>query len=158
MYEFTDEQVNCMRTSIENMLDQTRDHMSAIDSVCDSEYLKGRSKYPITALVYSGFSVEEQNIPGFTIQKIQYGKGRFMPELYNSDAVVQLYSDKADPYSVLEAINKYNAYGQRYQIIEVTVDDDTYQLDKLVQVTFDGITDKGRLKAQEKKVLFQREA
>lgn len=148
MYEFSDNQKQIIRATIENMLNQGREHYVALDQVCDPDYLKGREKYPISALVYSGFDTEQQIIPGFTVQKIQYGKGRFMPELYNREAVIQLYSDTSDPFGTKEVKSKIEAWGERFQIIQFTITKDTYQLEKLVQITFDGFTEKGRAKVQ----------
>ncbi len=144
MYNFSKEQVDAIVESINKMLEKTRESMQTIDQLCDKDYLKGREKYPISAIVYTGFDSEKQNIPGFIIQKIQYGKGRFMPELYNRDAIIQFYSVTADPFGSNEVKNKIIANGNRFQIIQFEVTNDVYQLQSLVQLSFDGFTNKGR--------------
>lgn len=80
-----------------------------------------------------------------------------MPELYNREAVIQLYSNTADPCGSKEVKNKIEANGERFQIIEFTASDDTYELEKLVQISFDGFTDKDRAKIAERRILFQRD-
>lgn len=157
MYDFTEEQIEAIRTAIENKLDQGRRPFVELDRICDADYLKGREKYPISALVYTGFDTEQQNVPGFTIQKILYGRGRFMPELYNREAVIQLYSNTADPCGSKEVKGKIEAFGDRFQIIEFTVSEDTYELEKLIQISFGGFTDKDRARIAERRTLFQRE-
>lgn len=158
MYEFKNEQIDIIRNLIENMLDLGRGPFAELDAICDADYLKGRENYPISALIYTGFDVERQNMPGFTIQKIQYGKGRFMPELYNRDAIIQLYSSTSDPCGSQEVKNKVEANGGRFQIIEFTVSTNTYELDKLVQIAFNGLTERGRVKIGEQRTLYQRNA
>ena len=157
MYEFTEEQIENIRITIENMLDPGRGPFVELDRICDADYLKGREKYPISALVYTGFDMEQQNMPGFTIQKNQYGRGRFMPELYNREAVIQLYSNTADPCGSNEVKGKIGAFGEQFQIIEFTVTDTTYDLDKLIQVSFNGFTDKGIAKIAKRRTIYQRE-
>lgn len=61
MYGLTEEQVESIRTSIENMLDQGRRHFVELVRIWDVDYLRGREKYPISALVYTGFDTEQQN-------------------------------------------------------------------------------------------------
>lgn len=150
MYDFTKEQINTMVNLIQNMLDKSRESFMTLDEICDKDYLKGRKKYPIAAVVYSAFNVETQNMPGFTIQKIQYGRSRFMPEFYNDKAVIQMYSDKATPTSNKEVKQKIMACGPKFQIIEFTVDDN-YELQKLSLISFDklkGSSDQVRISAR----------
>lgn len=139
IYIYSKEQIEAIKSTIEIMLEKAREHISALDDICDEDYLKGRSRYPISAIVYSGFDIEKKVIPGFTIQKIQYGKGRFMPELYNSKVVVQLYGETSDFCNTEEVRNKIRAWGARYQIIQFTIDKESYSLEKLEQITFKGI-------------------
>lgn len=158
MYTLTDEQLNIIIESIEGMLDQVRIPAQRIDAICDPDYLKGRSKYPMSAVVYTGFDVENQNIPDLIIQKIQYGRGRFMPELYNRDVVFQLYSDSADFCGTKELLNKIDAFGERLEVIQFHINRDTYLLEKLEQITFDGFNgnaEKRRARIAERRVLFE---
>lgn len=158
MYIFTEEQQNTILTSINNMLDQAREYTQGLDSMCDPDYLKGRGKYPISAIVYSGFVPDNQNIPGLNIQKIWYGrhgKSRSMPELYNRDVIIQFYSNTAGFSGSDEVINKIDAFGCRFEVIQFTVNQDTYQLEKLEQISFDGLTNARRAKVAERKILFE---
>ena len=48
------------------------------------------------------------------------------------------------------------AYGDSFHIIEYEVSDDSYELNSLILVTFDGIDEDGRVKVGKRQVLFQR--
>ena len=87
MYNYTEEQVKVIKAIIEGMLNRARGKILALDGLCDPDYLKGRAQYPLSAIVYTGFDPDNQSVPGLTIRKIYYGKGRYMPELYNRDVV-----------------------------------------------------------------------
>ena len=141
MYQLNEEQLNIIIISIQGMLDQARVPAQILDAICDPDYLKGRAKYPLSAIVYSGFDVENQSIPDITIQKIQYGRGRFMPELYSKDVVFQIY-------------NKIKAFGDRFEVLLFQINRDTYILEKLEQISFDGFTDTERAKVAKRKVLY----
>lgn len=154
MYSYTDDQINAIREAIEKMLDKTRDNLQELDTICNPDYLKGRAKYPLSAIVYTGFDPDQQILPGLTIQKIQYGKGRFMPELYNSEVTVQLYSDTADFCENDEVKNKVDAFGERFEVIQFWIDRETYHLIRLEQISFDGFTDSGRVKINHRRDLL----
>lgn len=157
MYTLTEEQKTTILTSINDMLDQAREYAQGLDAMCDPDYLKGRNKYPISAIVYTGFVPENQNIQGLTIQKVFYGKGRAMPELYNRNVTIQLYSDTADFCGNVEVKNKIDAYGSRFEVLQFSINQDTYQLEKLEQISFDGLTDAGRAKMYERRVIYEGE-
>ncbi len=156
MYQFSEEQIRYICDVFDKMLALGREHFFEMDKLCDADYLKGRIKYPISALVYSGFDLEHQNMPDFEIRKTKYGKGRAMPEFINSDAIVQLYSNTANPYKTEEVKSKIKQYGDSFHIIEYEVSDDSYELKSLILVSFDGIDEDGRVKVGKRQVLFQR--
>ena len=141
MYNYTEGQIRSIKEAIEGKLGMARENLMALDSICDEDYLKGRGKYPLSAIVYSAFNLDDQSVPGLIVQKIQYGKGRFMPELYNKDVVIQLYSDTAHFLENNEVKNKINAFGTRFEVIRFWINKDTYELDRLQQITFSGIID-----------------
>lgn len=154
MYIFTEEQLNAILTSINIMLERAREYVQGLDEMCDPDYLKGRGQYPISAIVYTGFRPENQNIPNLTIQKVFYGKGLAMPELYNRDVTLQLYSNTSGFRGNDEVKSKIDAYGSRYEVLQFTVNQNTYQLEKLEQISFDGLTEAGRAKTDESRILF----
>ena len=151
------DQIDQIVTNISVMLDRTRGNMQAVDAVCDSDYLKGREVHSLTAIVYSGFDSAVQNIPDMTIQKTEYGRSKlFMPELYNQDIWIQIYSPGADPYGSEEVKTKIAALGSRFHIIEFEISDDDYQLKKLTLISFDGLTDKKRAKVLRREEIYSR--
>ncbi len=154
MYQLSEKQIQSICTVIKDILALARDSLTTLDEICDADYMKGRKKYPLSAVVYSGFDVEKQNIPELIIQKILYGKGRYMPELYNSKVLIQIYSDTADFCNTLEVQNKIRAYGSKFEIIQFYINKQTYKLERLDQISFDGFTDKGRAKIGEKRIIY----
>lgn len=151
------DQIDQIVANINVMLDRTRGNIQAVDAVCDRDYLKGREVHLLTAIVYSGFDSAIQNIPDMTIQKTEYGRSKlFMPELYNQDIWIQIYSSGADPCGSEEVKRKIIALGSRFHIIEFDVSSDDYQLKKLTLISFDGLTDKNRAKVLRKEGIYFR--
>ena len=113
---------------INAMLDRAREAIFEIRDICDPEYYQGRDKYPITALVYTGFNVEEQNIPGFIIQKVLYGgkKKMYLPELFNDEILIEVFSDGANPCSTDEVKTKLKLFGSRLHLLIFSVDKNDY--------------------------------
>ena len=121
-------QIEQMVECINAMLDRAREAIFEIRDICDPEYYQGRDKYPITALVYTGFNVEEQNIPGFIIQKVLYGgkKKMYLPELFNDEILIEVFSDGANPCSTDEVKTKLKLFGSRLHLLIFSVDKNDY--------------------------------
>ena len=77
-----------------------------------------------------------------------------MPELYNREAIIQMYSDTADYCDTEEVKNKIRAYGTKFEIIQFHINRRTYKLERLDQISFNGFTDKGRAMIKEKKMIY----
>lgn len=60
MYQLSEAQIQSIYTAIEKMLKLARKSLTKLDEICDADYLKGRGKYPLSAIAYSGFNVEKQ--------------------------------------------------------------------------------------------------
>lgn len=152
----TQEQINRIVENINIMLDQARPAIRSIEEICDPEYYQGRAKYPITAIVYTAFNVEDQNIPGLEIQKVLYGgkKKMYLPELFNDEMLIEVFSDGANPCSTDEVKTKLNLLGNRLHLMVFTVDKDEYTLSKLQLWSLDGLTDKGNARIINRETLY----
>lgn len=155
----TQEQIIRIVDNINAMLDQARPAIRKFEDICDPEYYQGRAKYPVTALVYTAFNVEEQSIPGFRIQKVQYGgmKKMYLPELFNDEMMIQVFSDGANPCSTEEVKTKLNLLGNKLHIMIFKVDNDKYTLSNLQLLSLDGFTDKGNARIASRETLFEAE-
>ena len=153
----TREQIDWIVEKINAMLDQARPAIRSIEDICDSEYYQGRAKYPITALVYTAFNVEEQGIPGFQIQKVLYGgkKKMYLPELFNDEMMIEVFSDGANPCSTDEVKTKLRLLGPRFHLLIFSVDKDTYTLSNLQLWTLEGFTDKGYARVTNKESIYK---
>ena len=153
----TQEQVSQIVININDMLDKARSNIQGIDEICDEQYLQGRSKYPITAIVYSAFNVEEQNIPGFTIQKVEYGgrKRMFLPELYNDGMLIEVFGDSAKPLTINEVKTKLRLLGDRLHLLIFSVDKEEYVLSKLQLWSLDGFNENGNVRVTNKENLYE---
>ena len=152
----TQEQIKKIVDNINAKLDQVRSAIYQIEDVCDPEYYKGRSKYPVTAVVYTAFDVERQGIPGFQIQKVQYGgkKKMYLPELINDEMLIQVYGDGADPCSNDEVKTKLNLLGDKLHIMNFKVDNDKFTLSLLRLLALEGFTDKGNARIKSCEILY----
>ena len=88
-------------------------------------------------------TIQEKQEDGCIIEKGFYGRCMCLPELYIDDEVYQLYNQSAKPYGTQEVIGKVDEFGAKYHIIEFTVSEE-YNLVKLEQVDFNGLTDNNR--------------
>ena len=141
----TNNQIQLISNAINTILNQARPHLEGLSLICDLDYSKGREKQPITMAVYSAFVPENQFIDGAIIEKAFYGRHMCLPELHIDGEVYQLYNQSAKPYGTMEVVGKISDLGDRYHIIEFTVSEE-YQLIKLEQVDFCGLTDSNRAK------------
>ena len=155
--KMTQIQIEQMVECINDMLDRAREAIFEIRDICDPEYYQGRDKYPITALVYTGFNVEEQNIPGFIIQKVLYGgkKKMYLPELFNDEILIEVFSDGANPCSTDEVKTKLKLFGSRLHLLIFSVDKNDYTLSKLQLWALNGFTEKGNAKVINRKTLYE---
>ena len=155
--EMTQEQINQIVDSINAMLDRARPAILSIEDICDPGYYRGRAKYPITAIVYTAFNVEEQNIPGFHIQKVLYGgkKKMYLPELISDEMMIKVFSDGSNPCSTDEVKKKLRLLGTRLHLLIFSVDKEEYILSKLQLLSLDGFTNKGNARVTKRETLYE---
>ena len=153
----TQEQIKQIVDSINAILNQARPAIRAIEDICDPEYYQGRAKYPVTALVYTAFNVEEQSIPGFRIQKVLYGgkNKMYLPELFNDDMMIQVFSDGANPCKTQEVKTKLKLLGDKLHLLIFKVDVDKLTLSYLQLWTLDGFTNIGNARVVFKETLYK---
>lgn len=93
-------------------------------------YSKRREKYCTTAAVLSGFAPDRFRFEGVTVRDLQYGPKNnllYQPELISNAAVIQVYSNGANPLKnkiVIERCEEYSANLealQRFFLIRFTV-------------------------------------
>ena len=132
MSDLTSEQINAIVINISEMLNRARTYLEGLDALGDAEYMHGRSKYPLTGIVYSGFMPDHQNIPGMTIQKTMYGqKNMYLPELLNDDIFIQLYNSANDVRNSEEVKRKYRLMGDKFRLLFFMIDETTRTLQEL---------------------------
>lgn len=135
----TSQQIEQIVNIINGQLNQAKEHVKALDELCYPNYLHGREKHPTTGIVYSGFIPETSVVTGFHIQEVIYGKNRLsLPELYNHECFIQLYSDGAKSITNQEVKQKVEALGSRFHIIVFSIDKVRYCLSKLKWISFTG--------------------
>lgn len=155
MFLLEEGQIELIRQSIERRLEMVRTDINHLESLCDKDFLNARKNYPITAIIYTSFLPENLNLAGFSFQKKKYGKGRFLPELRNDNVLFQIYSDRANIVASKEIKENIKEFGDKYQLIIITVSKDTYHLLKIEQVIFDGITQFGNAIIKQKILLYK---
>ena len=143
--------------NINAMLDCARERIHAIDEICDKEYLQGRGQYPITAIVYTAFNPEIQNVPGFEIQKVLYGgkKKMYLPELFSDKMLIEVFGDTAQPCTTDEVKTKLALMGDRFRLLIFSVDKKTYTLSELRLLSLDGFDEKGNAKVSKRDTLYK---
>ena len=152
----TQEQIDQIVENINSILSQVRNPIRVIEDICDPDYYKGRNKYPITAIVYTAFNVEEQNIPGFEIQKVLYSSNRlYLPELFNDQMIIEVFSDGSNPCTISQVKTKLSLYGERLHLLIFSVDRDNYTLSKLQLLYLNGFTDIGNAKVVRRETLYE---
>ena len=62
-----------------------------------------------------------------------------MPELYNANCLIQMYSSGANPFITNEVKNKVELLRDRFFIIVFSVDKTEHQIESLRLVSFTGI-------------------
>ena len=139
------------------MLDCAREPIQAIEDMCDKEYLQGRGHYPITALVYTAFNPDVQNIPGFEIQKVLYGgkKKMYLPELFSDEMLIEVFGDTSQPCSTDEVKTKLILMGDRLKLLIFSIDRKAYILSKLQLLSLDGFDEKGNVRVSKKETLYE---
>ncbi len=149
-------QINQIVKNIDEMLDKARDRIQAVDEICDAQYLQGRGQYPITAIVYTAFNEDEQNVPGFTIQKVKYGgkKKMYLPELFNDEMLIEVFGDTARPQTIEEVKTKMRLFGEKFRLLIFSIDKRSYVLTQLQlwKLEFDA---KGDARVTDKEVLYE---
>lgn len=154
----TEQQINQIVVNIDTVLSNARDCIRGLEELCDADYLQGREQYLITALVYTAFNVEEQNIPGLTIQKVLYGgkKKMYLPVLFNNETCIEVFGDTSKPWTTNEVRMKYELMGNRFNLLIFSVDREQYRLQKLQLLSFDSITNKGYAHISNRVTIYRR--
>lgn len=153
----TQQQIDLIVENINAILNKAKEHILAFEEICDKDYLQGRVQYPITAIVYSAFDPESQNIPGFTIQKVLYGgiKKMFLPELFNDEIMIEVFGDTAKPWTTDEVKAKLSLMGEKFKLLTFSINKDTYTLSKLQLLSMDGFDDKGNANVSDRVTLYK---
>ena len=152
----TGQQTDQIVDNINTMLNRARNYIYAIEDLCDNDYLHGRGQYTITALVYSAFDVERQNITGLMIQKVQYGrKNMWLPELFNNEIYIDVYGDTSKPWTTDEVKMKYRFLGNRFHLLIFSIDRARYSLVKLQLLSFDGYDGKGNVHISRRETIYE---
>lgn len=145
-------QIRDIVRNIQAMLDLVRNPLQKVDSICDTKYMYNRKKYSITGIIYSGFDPKNQNIPGLTIKKTQYGTRSkyWLPELSNKELNIQLYGTGVHLSTSSEIQRMIRLVGDRYRVLQFCAEDKTYTLQFLKLISFSGIkSDKALVKNRE---------
>ena len=151
----TKQQIDQIVDNINTVLDRARNHIYALEDLCDNDYLHGRGQYPITALVYTAFDVERQNIPGLMIQKVQYGRNNlYLPELFNNEVYIEVYGDTSKPWTTDEVKMKFGLLGNRFHLLLFSIVKETYRLKKLQFLSFDGYDVRGNVHISKRETIY----
>lgn len=155
--KMTQQQIDQIVENINGMLDLARERIQAVGEICDPEYLQGRGQYPITAIVYTAFNTEDQNIPGMAIQKVLYGgkKKMYLPELFNGEMMIEVFGDTSKPCTTDEVKAKLGLLGNRLKLLIFSVDKETYILSRLQLLSLDGFDEKGNARVSNREILYE---
>ena len=91
-----------------------RNFEKQVQSLFYEPYTQRRNKYPVTAMVLSGFAPNVFKKEGVEVVDLKYGlktNPLFQPELITDTAVIQIYSNGANPLEnniVKDRCEKYN--------------------------------------------------
>ena len=140
--KLTEKQVADIVTAIQRIFDLVREDAEKIDEHLDEDFKKGRKEQTNTRIVYSAFLPGEKIVEGFSIRKEFYGNGLCLPELYNEDAVIQLYNWTAS-FRTNEVAQKIRLYGDKFACLKFLINDD-YKLTRIELVRFSGLNLKGK--------------
>lgn len=153
----TKEQIAQIACNINEILDRARPEIAAIRDMCDSDYICGREAYPLTALVYTAFNTDEQNIPGFVIQKVQYGgkKKLYLPELFCENCLIEVFGSTSDPCKDKAVKQKLRLLGDQFHLLIFTIDKTALNLTKLQIWSFDGFDAEGEIIIRQKETVYQ---
>ena len=154
----TKQQIEIIVANINEMLNQAKDKVRALEELCDADYLLGRKAYPVTAIVYTAFNTENQNIPDFTVQKVQYGGKRklFLPELFNDGTMIEVFGDSSKPLSTNEVKTKLRLMGDKLHLLIFSVDKEKYILTKLQLLSLSGFDEEtGDVLVNERETLYE---
>lgn len=153
----TQDQINQIVKIINDMLKLAKDRVEALEELCDEDYLLGRKTYPITAIVYTAFSTEEQPVSGFEIQKVLYGGNRklYLPELFNDEMLIEVFGDTSKPCTTEQVKTKLKLLGNRLHLLIFSVNQDYFTLSKLQLLSLNGYDDNGNAKVADRKTLYK---
>ena len=147
------EQINQIVFNINSKLKAIDEADHIIENTCDPDFLHGRKKYPVTAVVYSAFDEEKQNISGFQIQKVNYGRGLFLPALDNGEMHIEVYGESAEPWKNTEVKTKFNSIGKKLHLLIFSLKEN--RLSRLQLFSLDGFDEKGNVHVSRKEILWQ---
>ena len=95
--------------------------------------------------MYSAFIPGEHTIENLEIQKVKYGEPKtlYLPELFDEEQMIEVFSDSARPCETKEVKTKLKLLNEKFKLLIFSVDKKTLTLRRLQLWTLQGFDTKG---------------